>query len=300
MTAPIDTKALRELEAKSTKGPWRWTAGDGDPQIEGNVEYPEASPVLVASGCRNEHRTSLGIQGCMPEKLNDQLRACPMHPHANDRELIVALRNAAPALLDEIESLREKVERYESAARNPGDGERHRGTSVAIQLVHAQMKREETEAERDALKAENENLRAANAALESRLTEAERELAESRRLHADMCEEVEARSSWAFERASVRAALGFKCRTVDEDMGCGCLMIPTVDRAREVVAERDALRAENERLREALRGVVAAIRVDPTMDSSIRPRGLNASAPDALRAAYAILSTIPEGSEVKP
>ncbi len=58
------------------------------------------------------------------------------------------------------------------------------------------------------------------------------------------------------ERALTREALGFKCRTPEEDMGCGCLMIPTCDRAREVVAERDALRAENERLREALVSII--------------------------------------------
>lgn len=46
------------------------------------------------------------------------------------------------------------------------------------------------------------------------------------------------------ERLAVREAIGLKCRTVEEDMGCGCLMFSAADRAREIVAERDALKAE--------------------------------------------------------
>jgi hypothetical protein len=61
------------------------------------------------------------------------------------------------ALLDlagEREELREKVRLYEDAARNPGGDQRHRGTSTATQLIHAQHMREKSEAEVKRLRAE--------------------------------------------------------------------------------------------------------------------------------------------------
>ena len=138
MTTPnIDTKALRELEAKAREA---------------------GQHVMIGAG--------------------------PM------ADWLTEILAAAPALLDEIESLREKVERYKSAARNPGDGERHRGTSVAIQLVHAQMKREETEAERDALRAEVAKAYANSA------------------YHADMAQKLSAKLSASEREAErLRAAL---------------------------------------------------------------------------------------------
>lgn len=102
----LDTRALRALLEKATKGPWKWTPGYGQPQIEGDVEAPDMNPVLIAHGCGNEMATTAGVTGCMPEKLNDELRACPLHPSAPDRALIVALVNAAPALLSEVDGLR--------------------------------------------------------------------------------------------------------------------------------------------------------------------------------------------------
>jgi chromosome segregation ATPase len=45
----------------------------------------------------------------------------------------------------ERDEAREQVERYEAAIRNPGDDQRHLGTSVATQLVYAEKMREQAE-----------------------------------------------------------------------------------------------------------------------------------------------------------
>jgi chromosome segregation ATPase len=55
----------------------------------------------------------------------------------------------------EVNQLRDLVEKYESAVRNPGDDQRHRGTSVATQLVHCQHMREQAESEVERIKAEH-------------------------------------------------------------------------------------------------------------------------------------------------
>ena len=158
MTTPnIDTKALRELEAKATPAPWGKTPFEEKNDV--CIWQPDGSWLANVGNWGNCQLIVEGEDGPDIQAHPDLERI--ETGHDANAEFIVALRNAAPALLDEIESLREKVERYKSAARNPGDGERHRGTSVAIQLVHAQMKREETEAERDALKDEVERLREA-------------------------------------------------------------------------------------------------------------------------------------------
>jgi hypothetical protein len=97
---PADLARVEALLEKATPPPWRWTAGVGDgPQIEGAVEYPEMSPVLVAHGCGNKERSEAGVAGCIPGQLKDPLRACPLHPTAADRDIIVELFNAAPTLL---------------------------------------------------------------------------------------------------------------------------------------------------------------------------------------------------------
>lgn len=50
------------------------------------------------------------------------------------------------ALLTQFAELKELVSRYKGAIKYPGDTERHIGTSVATQLVHAQYMREKAEA----------------------------------------------------------------------------------------------------------------------------------------------------------
>jgi len=88
-----------------TKGPWKWTSFTGEVQLEGANEASEMNPILVVRGCGNEHVTSVGVKGCMPEKLNDPLRACPLHPTQADRDLIAR----APELLRELTEAREAL-----------------------------------------------------------------------------------------------------------------------------------------------------------------------------------------------
>lgn len=91
------TEQPETTEAKHTPGPWHWTASDLGPQLES--KYPGRNPVLIAAGCGNDKQTASGVEGCMPEKLGDPFRACPLHPTADDRALIAA----APDLLAALE-----------------------------------------------------------------------------------------------------------------------------------------------------------------------------------------------------
>jgi hypothetical protein len=108
----VDLDALERLHEAATPGEWRWTSNGSDPQLEGGVEYPEMSPVLVASGCGNKTATDSGVLGCMGDKLKDPLRSCPLHPTKADRDLICAARNALPDLLRELREARGIIERF--------------------------------------------------------------------------------------------------------------------------------------------------------------------------------------------
>ena len=65
---------------------------------------------------------------------------------------------AVAFLLAELDAAHEQLQKYEDAARYPGDDQRHRGASVASQLVHAQHMREKAEAELDAARAREQQL----------------------------------------------------------------------------------------------------------------------------------------------
>jgi hypothetical protein len=119
-------------------------------------------------------------------------------------------------VMREREELREKVRLYEDAVRNPGGDQRHRGTSTATQLVHAQHMREKAEAEVERLRAV-----------------------------AERCEYVALRRSICAHCGRSRLAQGggwAQCTCVDERR------------------ERDALKAEVERLRAALSGLLERLR----------------------------------------
>lgn len=103
--------AARERCERATAGPWRWRGFDGHPQLEGEVYAAEMNPVLVARGCGNNRKTDPGVEGCMPEKLRDDLRACPPHPSWQDRDLIAHARTDLPDLLAEVDRLRAALER---------------------------------------------------------------------------------------------------------------------------------------------------------------------------------------------
>ncbi|KKK87644.1 hypothetical protein LCGC14_2751190 [marine sediment metagenome] len=82
--------------SKHTPGPWHWGFPDGEDersQLEGNVEYPEMNPVLMAWGCQPK---------CIPG-------GCPLLPKKADRDLITA----APDLLEAAKMAFTDLESYE-------------------------------------------------------------------------------------------------------------------------------------------------------------------------------------------
>lgn len=100
---------IRNRLSKATLGPWKWTSFGRVPQLEGKNEYAEMNPVLVARGCGNTHEHSdCLVIGCMPEKLEDPLRACPLHPDAEDRDFIEHAYDDIQSLLDYITTIESK------------------------------------------------------------------------------------------------------------------------------------------------------------------------------------------------
>ena len=68
-------------------GPWKWAQGVGggdEWQLEGNVEYPDMSPILIAFDC-----------GCKVDKEENQ---CPLSPCKDDRDLIAEAPDMLVAL----------------------------------------------------------------------------------------------------------------------------------------------------------------------------------------------------------
>ena len=139
----IDTATLTELielGEKATERPWKWTAGHGSPQLEGNIYDSDMNPVLVAEGCGNDSQTSSGVRGCMPEKLLDELRACPLHPSNRDRAYIAASANLAVPLAREVMRLREENERMRAKC---ADIESHHISNLAdqVRVLKAEVER---------------------------------------------------------------------------------------------------------------------------------------------------------------
>jgi chromosome segregation ATPase len=77
------------------------------------------------------------MYGSMGREREEQIKKLTARLNATLLDLAEAVRERNEA--------REQVERYEAAIRNPGDDQRHLGTSVATQLVHAQKMREQVE-----------------------------------------------------------------------------------------------------------------------------------------------------------
>lgn len=112
---------LSQLEQKATKGPWKWSdACEMGPQLEGNVEHPEMSPILVAAGCGNTNGD--GVKGCIPKLGGDELRACPLHPTKDDRDFIATFRTAAPSLLAYVLALENLAEHWDKKPETLNEG----------------------------------------------------------------------------------------------------------------------------------------------------------------------------------
>lgn len=95
---------LQEIKVRlynATPGPWNWGPFELGPQLEGNVKDPDMNPVLIAMGCGNDKGDL--VKGCMPEKFDDSLRSCPLHPTRDDREFIAHARIDIERLLNHIE-----------------------------------------------------------------------------------------------------------------------------------------------------------------------------------------------------
>ena len=99
-------EAIRKRLREATPGPWHWTSFGEAPQLEGSIEYAEMNPVLVAHGCNNDKENSSGIRGCMSDKFDDPLKACPLHPSSEDRDFIAHAYDDIQSLLDYVSTWR--------------------------------------------------------------------------------------------------------------------------------------------------------------------------------------------------
>ncbi len=98
-------EAIRDRLRKAAPGPWKWNVFELGLQLEGRVEYPEMCPILIAAGCDNKRISPSGVQGCMPKNMDDPLRACPLHPRAEDRDFIAHAHEDIQNLLDLVNTL---------------------------------------------------------------------------------------------------------------------------------------------------------------------------------------------------
>lgn len=114
MTKPTDLDELRALLEKATPGPW---------EIEGRYE---TGVYLIPAEHKGRAR---GFAVCQEyDRDNYQQTIASLNDDRHGRggasenaELITALRNAAPALLDELESARAKLDEYEVAMKAYSD-----------------------------------------------------------------------------------------------------------------------------------------------------------------------------------
>ena len=98
----VDTKALRALLEKATPGDWRISDEDS-----GRYIFP-----MVWKGQRNTNDLALIARFSPWAGASQDDRKAVMAEAKANAELAVALVNAAPALLDELDALRRKRETY--------------------------------------------------------------------------------------------------------------------------------------------------------------------------------------------
>lgn len=92
----MDVEKLRELERRATAAPWEWVGSD--------LDGPDCTTVITVKDTP---------EGAWSELQSGEL---VMENEEHDRALIVALRNAAPEILEKLARL-EKLERVAEAAR---------------------------------------------------------------------------------------------------------------------------------------------------------------------------------------
>jgi hypothetical protein len=90
----VDVKRLRELEAKATPGPWELRRDDDE---GGYITYDIGVGGLTIARVPEDTRD------------DDEIKMA-----AHDARLVADMRNALPALLDELESLRFRLSIAES------------------------------------------------------------------------------------------------------------------------------------------------------------------------------------------
>lgn len=302
VTPNIDTKALRELEAKATKGPWRW-----------NVNLNSRHAYLESEGRGRGFEYVMdfarwGMGGAAPRfrsaddlmvRVDELTEVVPGREHHAkwyrtvkhpDAELIVALRNAAPALLDladRAQELERDVARADAialtASKDANELEAERDT---LRDVGAALNREveELRSERDALKAEMEQYKGFYESMLIRAREFQDERnalkAEVERLRSGMEVVARIKNELHAHNADIRAANGAlqsKLSTsereaerlrealgvmVDEfdhgipDANCSCHICAPCDDCLHHAGPRDAVRIARAALRgeEAPRG----------------------------------------------
>lgn len=117
---PTDLPALRALHEQATKGPWRWNLNRAtkNMQLEGTTGARETVMCFERWGMQGAQMIVREFGGDRLGTLSPALDfACDIvgrEHHAHwaqtfdhpDLNLIVAMRNALPALLDELERLR--------------------------------------------------------------------------------------------------------------------------------------------------------------------------------------------------
>lgn len=95
----VDTAALRELLGKATKGPWLYRPHQYDDWGVVRAEYELGWIVLQASAGRR-----------LTDEEAAQHRAAKTDPYGPNAQLIIAMHAALPALLDEVDRMRDLVQ----------------------------------------------------------------------------------------------------------------------------------------------------------------------------------------------
>ena len=158
MTANLDTKALRALEAKATPGPWGKTPFEEKNDV--CIWSPEGKWLANVGNWGNCQLVVEGENGpdVIPHPELERIET----GHDANAELIVAIRNAAPALLDAAEE-RDKNSAFQDFLAERVEQLQAERDQLLAEVSYYKVrypKLRECFDERDALKAENESLRA--------------------------------------------------------------------------------------------------------------------------------------------